>query len=95
VPGKLDSNGVADLAVKSIGADQPARLHGPLDAILADANAERFVVGFEIDELDPSFDAASQPLELFGEDLLGDAFRQTQHEREWRVEHLKPKRRPP
>ena len=27
------------------------------------------VVGLEIDELDPAFDAASQPLELFGQDL--------------------------
>ena len=92
---KLDSHGVADLAVESVGADQPARLHGPLDAILADSNPERFVVGLEIDELDPSFDAAAQPLELSGQDLLGDAFRQTHHEREWRVENLKSKRRLP
>ena len=90
---KLDSNGVADLAVKSIGADQPARLHEAFDAILADSNPERFVIGLEIEKFDPSFDAAAQMLELSGQDLLGDAFRQTQHEREWRVENLKSKRR--
>ena len=65
----------------------------PFDAILADSNPERFVVGLEIEKFDPSFDAAAQPLELSGQDLLGDAFRQTQHEREWRVENLKSKRR--
>ena len=91
---KLDSNGVADLAAKSIGADQPARLHSPFDAMLADSNPDCLVIGLEIDEFDPSFDAAAQPLELSGQDLLGDAFRQTQHERKWRVENLKPKRRP-
>ena len=82
---KLDSNGVADLAVKSVGADEPARLHSAFDAILADSNPDCLVIGLQIDKFDPSFDAAAQPLKLPGQDLLGDAFRQTQHEGEWRV----------
>ena len=75
-------------------ANQPARLQSAFDAILADSNPDCLVVGLEIDKLHPSPDAAAQPLELSGQDLLGDAFRQTQHERKWRVENLKPKRRP-
>ncbi len=92
-PKKLDPNGVADLAVESIGADEPVRLHRALDPMLADANPERLVVGREIEKFDPSFDAAAQPLELSGQDLLGDAFRQSHHEGKWRVENLKSKRR--
>src|ERR1700721_703786 len=42
---KLDSNGVADLAVKSIGADQPARLHSPFDVILAASNPDCLFIG--------------------------------------------------
>jgi hypothetical protein len=92
---KLDSNGVADLAMKSVGADEPTRLHIAFDAILANSSPDSSIVRLQIDKLDPAFDAAAQPLELPGQDLLGDAFRQTQHEREWRIENLKPKRRLP
>src|SRR5271167_2367837 len=54
VSGKLDSNGVADLAVKSVGADEPAPLHSAFDAILADSNPDCLVIGLQIDKFDPS-----------------------------------------
>src|SRR6202008_2298568 len=90
---KVDPDGVANLAVQAICADEPPRLQRSFGPALANPRAHGVVVRFQIDELDAPLNPAAEPRQFLSQDLLGDAFGQTQREREGRVQTAKPKRR--
>ena len=90
---KVDPDGVANLAVQAICADEPTRLQRSLRPAVANPRAHRVAVRFQIDELEAALNPAAEPPQFLSQDLLGDAFGQTQREREWRVQIAEPQRR--